>query len=105
MPQIKNKADLEQHKRLKKMEEDARMHTAALMNLFNVMGTDNQNAAIKGMYTAMQSEHRFIQQEFMSSLQRALTLYSGIGTDARNIAGVTWAKEAGELVPNVPFMS
>lgn len=102
---IKSKQDLAKHIELTKMEADAKKHTQALMELFNVMGTDRRDAAIKGMVDGMVREHRYIQQEFMSALQTALQQYAKSGSDARNIAGITWAKESGDLVPNIPFMS
>ena len=98
-------AEIKEHIARKKDKESAQQHTAQLMNLLNVMGTDQRNAVIAGMVEAMTREHRYIQQEFMSALQESLRIYGASGADARNIAGISWAKEAGDLVPEIPFMN
>ena len=93
-----SKFDIERHKALKAQKESARTHTAQLMNLANVMGSDNMNAMVEGMVEAMVQQHRFVQQEFMTALQTALYKYSeSAGTDARNDFAVKWAKNASEL--------
>lgn len=105
MTALKTKEDLARHIHLKKTTEKAEQLVSELMELNNVMGNDIRNAVIQGMTAAMCKQHRFIQQEFMTSLQETLDWYGKTGTDARNIAGVAWAKQAGALQVDVPFMS
>ena len=102
---IKNKQDLARYLEVKKAHDDAKFHTSELLKLFNIMSKEHQEASLKGMTDALVKEHRFIQQEFITGLQQVLREYGKSGTDARNIAGVTWAKEAADLQVAIPFMS
>jgi len=100
---IRNKQELARYLEVKKAHDDAKFHTSELLKLFNVMGKEHQSAAIEGMTDALVKEHRFIQQEFITALQQVLRTYGKSGTDARNVVGVTWAKEAADLQVTVSY--
>jgi len=99
---IQNKQDLARYLEVKKAHDDAKFHTSELLKLFNVMSKEHQGAAIEGMTDALVKEHRFIQQEFFTAFQQVLRVYGKSGADARNIAAITWAKEASDLQINIP---
>lgn len=88
-------AALKRHRQQQDKVKRVKELMEALIDETNTMASEKE--VIEGMYQAMTSSHRFLQNEFMRALLKMLEQYAKSGADPRNAWAVKFAEEVAKL--------